>query len=223
MKRAVTRTFLIVSLAAVLPAITARGALIASANFDETVKSAASQTMTGVDWIGDDLVNVTPSTSITTAASNNAGYFTTGFGATGFAPDQNIENEGPWSATIVLTLNGASTGSLSSITFNYAGLTNTGASQGNNFRAQNFDITVNGVSYDTQHQTTAVNGSMLFTDTAALDNGANNIVITSSEVSGPGYNMGIDDLVFYGSITIPEPESLSLLGIAGLLLSRRKR
>jgi len=197
--------------------------IIAATDFNDTVKSAASQTMTGVDWTGDDLASVTASTSITTVANANAGYFTTGFGATGFAPDQNIETEGPWNATIDIVFNGSASGSLSSITFNYAGLTNSGATQGGNFRAQRFDITVNGNVYDSQKLTTAVNGALTFTAAAALNNGSNLVVITSSPVSGAGYNMGIDNLVFNGDITVPEPGSLALLGLGGLMMARRRR
>jgi len=209
-------------LAAALLATHSHAGIIASTDFDDTVKSAASQTMTGIDWTGDDLVAVIPNTEVTTVASNNAGYFTSGFGATGFAPDQNIENEGPWSATFEIVLNGTTTGTLTSIAFDYAALNNSGGSQGSNFRAQNFDITVNGNVYDAQQQTTAVNGSLTFTDAAALNNGLNQIVITSSEVSGPGYNMGIDNLVFNGDL-VPEPTSLALLTLGGLLVARRRR
>lgn len=198
------------------------GAIIASTDFDDTVKSGSSQTMTGVDWTGDDLVSVTPATAIETVASANAGYFTSGFGATGFAPDQNIENEGPWTATIQLTFNNGATGTLAGVAFDYAGLTNSGDTQGSNFRAQNFDIAVNGNPFDTQKLTTAVNGSISFTDTAALNTGLNLITITSSEVDGPGYNMAIDNLVFSGTV-VPEPGVFALLGVAGLTLLRRRR
>ena len=205
----------------------ANAGIIAATDFNDTVKSAASQTMTGVDWTGDDLVAVTPNTSITTAASNNAGYFTNGFGATGFAPNQNIENEGPWAATIQIDFNGSATGTLTGIAFDYAALTNSGTSQGTNFRAQNFDITVNGTTYDTQKQTTAVNGSLAFTDVATLNTGPNLVVITSSDVSGPGYNMGIDNLSFSGDVVVPEPSTLAMaaLGLLGLAVWgwRRKK
>ena len=193
---------------------------LAFTNFNDTVKSNASQTMTGVDW--ETASGVTANTAVTTTASNNAGYFTTGFGATGFAPDQNIENEGPWTATFEITLDTGLTGTLEAIAFDYAALTNSGTSQGTNFRPQNFDILVNGVAFDVQKQTTAVNGEISFADTAALVTGLNTIQIISSEVNGPGYNMGIDDLKFYGEV-VPEPSSLALLGLGGLLITRRRR
>lgn len=180
--------------------------------------------MTGIDWTGETLGQLTPSTSVTTVASNNAGYFTAGFGETGFAPDQNIENEGPWTATFELTLSSTATATLTSISFDYAALTNTGTSQGANFRPQNFDIMVNGAAFDSQKQTTAVNGDLTFTDSVAFSTGLNLVEITSSEVNGPGYNMAIDNLSFEGDVTvIPEPAVSGLVGLGLLALARRKR
>jgi hypothetical protein len=203
-----------------MTAVSAQGALIASTNFDSTTKSAASQTMTDIVWTTDPLV--TANSSVTTLGNNDAGYFTTGFGATGFAPDQNIENEGPWIATFEITLDPGATGTLENVAFDYAGLNNSGGTQGANFRPQNFDVFVNGDSFDTQKQTEAVDGALDFTDAAALSEGLNTIVIVSTEVNGPGYNMGIDNLVFSGTV-IPEPSSLALFSLAGLLGIRRRR
>lgn len=222
MKTCIARLTGVTAMGLLCVAHVADAAVIASTDFDSTTKSAASQTMSDIVWTGDDLTSVTANSSVTTVANNNAGYFTTNFGATGFAPDQNIENEGPWAATFELTFNAGASGTLTSIVFDYAALTNSGTSQGSNFRAQNFDITVNGNTYEVQKQTSAVNGSLTFTDTAALNTGSNLIVITSSEVSGAGYNMGIDNLVFNGDV-VPEPGSLALLGLGGLLMARRRR
>ena len=209
-----------------LVATTLHAAVIASTDFNSTTKSGLptpDQDMTNVIWTGDNLVAVTPGSTIRTVGSANAGYFTTGFGATGFAPDQNIENEGPWTANIELVFNGIATGTLTSITFDYAALNNSGATQGSNFRAQNFDILVNGSAYETQKRTTAVNGDLVFTDVATLNAGLNSIQIISSEVDGPGYNMGIDNLVFNGDIVVPEPSSALLLGLGLLGLLGRRR
>lgn len=218
--------FLLTSLLTTTSLLTSgRAAVLAETSFDSAVKSGSSQTMTEITWTGENLAAFTPSSSVTTAASNNSGYFTTGFGATGFAPDQNIENEGPWTATFEFTLASGTTVTLTDIFFNYAALTNSGASQGTNFRAQNFDISVNGSAFDDQKQTTAVNGSLAFTDSVAFNPGLNSVTITASEVSGAGYNMGIDNLSFEGDLTvIPEPSALVLGGL-GLcaLVGRRRR
>jgi len=83
---------------------------------------------------------------------------------------------------------------------------------------------VNGNTYDAQKQTTAVNGSLVFTDVAALNSGTNQVVITASGNVTTGYNMGIDNLTFNGSV-VPEPSTLVLagLGLAGVAVFARRR
>lgn len=212
------------SLATASSVTTAQAVVLAATNFDDAVKSAGSQIMTDISWTGEDLAAFSPATSVETVASNNAGYFTAGFGATGFAPDQNIENEGPWVATFEFTLAPLTNVTLSNISFDYAALTNSGASQGTNFRPQNFDLAVNGVAFDGQQQTTAVNGSLTFTGPAVLNEGLNEVTLTASEVNGPGYNMAIDNLAFEGDLSvIPEPSVAGLGGIALLAFLTRRR
>lgn len=192
---------------------------LASTDFNDTVKSGSSQTMTGVDW--DTASGVSANSSVTTTANNNAGYFTTGFGATGFAPDQNIENEGPWTATFELTLDPGTTGTLTAVVFDYASLTNSGAPQGS-FRAQNFDVLVNGVAFDDQKTTITKDGTLAFSDAAVLNSGLNQITVTAAGIVTTGWNMGIDNLAFYGEV-VPEPSSIAILGLGGLLIARRRR
>lgn len=202
----------------------AQAVVLAATNFDDAVKSAGSQVMTDISWTGEDLAALSPATSVETVASNNAGYFTGGFGATGFAPDQNIENEGPWVATFEFTLAPLTNVTLSNISFDYAALNNSGGSQGTNFRPQNFDLAVNGTPFDVEKQTTAVNGSLTFADSAVFNEGLNSVTITSSEVNGPGYNMAIDNLSFEGDLTvIPEPSVAGLGGNALLAFLTRRR
>ena len=122
-----------------------------------------------------------------------------------------------------LTVAAASLVSLSSITFDYRWLNNSGANQGAGHPSL-FDITVNGVVYDSQ-QATGNNpiGSIAFTEAKALLTGLNTVVITASEVDGPGNNIGIDNLVFNGTV-IPEPSAALLLGLGALgLVARRRR
>lgn len=204
-----------------LAAGSAEAAVIAATTFDDTVKSAASQTMTGIDWTGDDLVAVTANTSVTTVASADDGYFTSGFGATGFAPDQNVGSEGPWAATFELTLNGTTTGTLTGISLDYQGLTNSGSNNGGN-QSPEVTISVNGTTFDSVKTTPTIAGTLTFTDTAALVNGLNTIVITASNDTTTGYNLGIDNLTFTGTL-VPEPSSLALLGLGGLCMMKRRR
>ena len=113
----------------------ANAAIIAATNFNSTTKSSASETMTGIVWTGDDLVNVVPSTSASYSlldsdvGFNPVGFFTTGYSATAFAPDLNIQNEGDWAATFTFDVGSGYTGTLTTISFNFQGLTNTGANQ----------------------------------------------------------------------------------------------
>jgi len=227
-----TRVFFTLAVAAMvnlaLTATSTNAAIIAATDFNSTTKSASSQDMTNIAWTGDDLVAVTPSTTISTVASNNAGYFTTGFGATGFAPDQNIENEGPWTANIDIAFNGGATGSLTSVAFDIQALTNTGTPQGS-FRAQNFEVKVNGTIFDVITSNSTNTDNMVFTDVAVLNTGTNLIEITADGIVATGWNMGIDNLVFNGSVTaaVPEPSTFALaaLGLLGLgwFARRRKR
>jgi len=210
----------------------ANAAIIAATNFNSTTKSSASETMTGIVWTGDDLVNVVPSTSASYSlldsdvGFNPVGFFTTGYSATAFAPDLNIQNEGDWAATFTFDVGSGYTGTLTTISFNFQGLTNTGANQTGG-QAVPFFITVNGNAFDiTKSTPTTPSGSLSFSDTESLITGTNTVVIsTDFYTNSGGWNIGIDDLQFEGAITaIPEPSSALLIGLAGLgFLGFRRR
>ncbi|MCH7226824.1 PEP-CTERM sorting domain-containing protein [Haloferula sp. A504] len=210
----------------------AHAAVIAETNFDSATKSSASETMTGIVWTGDDLVNVTPGTSASytlldsDAGFDPAGFFTTGYGKEAFAPALNVQNTGDWAATFQFDLAAGATGTLTSISFGYQGLTNAGANQGGG-RAIPMNVTVNGTAFDATLSTSTISsgGTLSFTDSEALISGTNTIVIsTDAYENKDGWNIGIDNLSFAGTIqVIPEPSVVPLLGTLGVLMLLRRR
>jgi len=203
--------------------MTSQAAVILATNFDVTTKSSGSQDMTDVVWTGD--ANVTGNTTISTAASNNKGYFTNvEYGATAFAPDQNIENEGPWTATIEFTIAAGYSVNLANITFDHQMLTNNGTFQGPGHGAT-FELQLDGSIYDsvlTLDNVAASNsGTDTFTESRTLGAGTHTLTIKADKYTmTSGNNMGIDNLSFN---TVPEPSSAALFGLGGLALILRRR
>lgn len=222
-----------IPLALLLLGANANAATIAATNFDAASQSDSS-TMSGIVWTGDDLVNVSASTSATyTAIEGDAGATAQGFhddsgewGETAFAPQVNIQNYADWEATFTFDLLNSYTGTLTGVSFDYQALTNTGANQTQG-RVVPVSVTVNGSTFATTLSTSSTlsSASLTFTDTAALTSGTNTIKIsTDYYTNGGGWNLGIDNLQFDGTIAaIPEPSTALLGGLGLLALLRRRR
>jgi hypothetical protein len=149
-----------------------------------------------------------------------------------FAPDMNIDNEGPWSATITLAPTGLV--SLDELIIDFQDFDNNGAFQSQS-RDKDYTVTLTGSSsglLDTVMQLNVggISGTVGFEFTTGL-------VLTSGEtydlkilVAGStttGNNSGFDQLTLYGRSIVPEPSTLAL-GAFGLLAlafcgRRRKR
>jgi len=222
---------LLTALTATMAIGSANAALIASTDFDTATKTG-TDTMTDIVWTGDDLVNVSPATSASYAMlDGDPGITTDGFmndsgefGETAFAPDRNIQNEGDWAATFTFDLLNGFTGTLTEVSFDYQALTNTGGNQSAGREVPVF-ITVNGSAFDVTKNTSSslASGTLSFTGSAALTTGTNTIIVsTDLYEDNTGWNLGIDNLSFEGEV-VPEPGSLALLGLGGLLIGARRR
>jgi len=232
MKQQLTKT-LSLTAAALLTAASADAAVIAATDFNTATKPGTGDTMTGIVWTGDDLVNVTPSTSASYALlDGDAGFTPKGFqkdagefGATAFAPKINIQNEADWAATFTFDLNNGYFGTVTEISFDYQALTNAGANQSSG-RAVPIFVTVNGNAFDVTKSTSSgsSSGTLTFAGSENLTTGTNTVTIsTDLYTDSLGWNLGIDDLEISGDIEVPEPGSLALLGLGGLLIGARRR
>lgn len=229
---------LLTLIAALAIAPAAKAAMIAATDFDAALPNPRTSDTLGVDmltnivWTGDDLVNVSPGNSASYAVlDGDAGSTTRGFhagtwGNQGFAPDVNVQNYADWAATFTFDLLNSYTGTLSGVSFDYQGLTNSGDLQGSG-RLIDMNVTVNGTAFGGTLTTSDVlgAGSLSFTGSEALTSGTNTIKIsTDFYANTAGWNLGIDNLQFDGTLTaIPESStSVILIGGLGFLLLLRR-
>ena len=128
-----------------------------------------------------------------------------------FAPDLNVDNEGPWSTTFTLEVDPGQIISLDDIVLDYQQFSNGGAT--NPARPVDYTVTLTGANsgqlFTQTVSTNAANGLATFTPVTPL-------TLTESELyqvtiladgSGPGNNTGLDGITINGTVT-PAPDSI---------------
>ncbi|WOJ98307.1 hypothetical protein R0137_06980 [Congregibacter brevis] len=211
----------LVSTAVLVGASFANAGLILSSNFDGRTVSGATATATFQ----------TNGVSDPVAVEADFNLFTTSASANRIAVDRNLHNEGSWTATIGLDVEGNLI-HMGIVSFQALIFNNRGALQGSNV-SRDLDLSVaivdtNDVElasvellnvYAASGAWTPETVSFDFTGTTLAKGTSYFLAITASG-QGPGNNAGFDDLLVTG--TIPAPAPLGLLGVGLLLLARRK-
>ena len=217
--------------ALVASALAAPGAILLSTDFSG--RSVAGKTANDVVWTSNGLSAPSSLTAVDEAPTSGAfsALFDTASSQGHFAPDKNIGNEGPWSATIPVTLTTPQV-SLESVDIDWQHFTNSGTLQGP-ARGVRWTVTVtgslsgllaNGTASASADAVSGIN-NVAFAAPLALDNSETYDIRIFVENNGNtiGNNTGFDGLSFNGEV-IPEPSSLSMLGLGifGLILRRRR-
>ena len=214
-------------MALVLPA---SAAVLLSTDF--TGRTIAGKTANNIVWTSNGLSAPSSLTAVDEVPTSGAfaSLFDTANAQGHFAPDKNIDNEGPWSTTTTLSVTGA-TVSLESIDIDWQHFSNTGGFQGPP-RTVQWTVTVTGSTSGLLANGTVVGSAnanagfnnLTFSSPLSLDNSETYDVRFFVENNGSpvGNNTGFDGLTFNGEI-VPEPSAVFLLGIGALGFGARRR
>jgi len=164
-------------------------------------------------------------------APTNTNLFDTPNAQGHFAPDINVENEGPWSVDIPIDVTALGV-EIQDVVLDWQHFNNNGAFQGAN-RSVDWTATMTGsVSGEIGTKTANVSGTSgivtITFDTPLSLTGSETWVLNLHAVgSGPGNNTGLDGINVVGlvSTVIPEPSTLAIwgLGLLSLIGWRRRR
>lgn len=145
-----------------------------------------------------------------------------------FAPDMNIDNEGPWSASISLTTTAPQI-VLENVVLDWQHFNNGGAFQ-SVARSADWTVSVTGslsglLGSVTATDVNAISGTetLTFASPLSLDGSETYDVNVFVAGNGPGNNTGLDAINLNGQV-VPEPSGLLLaaFGLSGLLGRRRR-
>ncbi len=147
-----------------------------------------------------------------------------------FTPNRNVLNNGPWTATFTFTNNTGSEITLDALTFNVVSFSSSGGGQNHDklFKLSvNLEevstsaiVSVTGMSYSD-----GVFATLNLSDVYTIADGSSVSVEVTAEASTQtdGSFFGLKSMAFNGQV-VPEPAtaSLSLLGLAALMMRRRR-
>jgi len=193
-------------------------------------RTVSGKTANNITWSQNGMTTSTSLTAVDeapTAAAFTA-LFDTANAQGHFAPDKNTGNEGPWSATMTLSVI-SSPISLEEIQIGWQHFSNTGAFQGPG-RGVRWTVTVTGSSsglLDTViGSDTAVSGTKTLTFISPLSLNSSETydvkIFVDNNGDTQGNNTGFSSLSFNGTI-VPEPSSVILVALSSLLLVVRRR
>jgi hypothetical protein len=211
----------------------ATGAVVLNTDF--TGRTVSGNTAGNITWT---LNGVQDPGDLTAVDENGtgklAGLFNTANAQGHFAPNLNIDNEGPWSVTIPLTLTAASV-SLEDVVLDWQHFNNSGNFQGVS-RDADWTVSVTGSSLGLLDSVTASNvGGSSGIQTFSF---ATPLSLTPAETydvkvyvvgsQSTGNNTGLDAVTLNASVVVPEPATVlvwALLAAAGIAAGwwRRRR
>ncbi len=220
-----------------LTATSANAEVIATTNFDGhgyATVSIANDTATGLNWALNGIEDPGDMTSVMEDGSPLALFNGSATTQNMFAPALNVGNtDTGWRATIDLTASAGSTVTLTDVTFVYWAIN--GGQSPNVARRSDFTLTlydpsaapVGSVFIDDSNGDPTDEISAVFAAPITLsDPGTYTLEIFATEAPETGNHIGIDDLSINGTVVVPEPSSLVLvgLGVFGLIgLGRRRK
>lgn len=213
----------------------ANAAVLASTDFDSSTaagntKSNLNWTLNGVDDPGDMSANVFGGGAVNMFDGNL-------FVQDIFIPGLNVGNtNSSWETSVNITVAAGFNVTLTDVTFNSVSVSGGQAenvNRRNDYRVTVFNPSAVQVATAEQADVNAGTGNgqplvtLDFTDVALTDPGTYTLVIRGGDFLGAnetGNHTGLDNLSINGDVSvIPEPTSLALLSLGGLLIARRRR